>query len=80
MAKFSFRAECKLDAQALFASIIQRAPFAISIYPDSVFPDVDIELDIDISIEQLKSLMEQIEDGHVMLETLRPEGHAKPSK
>ena len=69
---YSFRAECVLDVSALQTEC-ERAKLSTfaHITPDEVFPDVEIELETDTDLEHLRSLMRKVQDGHVMVQTLR---------
>ena len=69
---YSFRAECALDVSALQTEC-ERAKLSTfaHITPDEVFPDVEVELEADTDLEHLRSLMRKVQDGHVMVETLR---------
>lgn len=72
MAFFSFRAECPIDVQ-LFQSACANASLTVLLtnYPDGEFPDVDVEMESAASLETLRDVMRGVEDGHVMLQTLR---------
>lgn len=81
---FSFRAECMSDA----SEFIQRAfydvmnlvvtriePMVINLQSSSRAihtPDVLVEVQSDESLAHMQSLMRQVADGRVMLQTLRP--------
>ena len=69
---YSFRAECALDVSALQAEC-EKAKLStfVHITPDEVFPDVEVELEADTDLEHLRSLMHRVQDGHVMVQTLR---------
>lgn len=71
---FSMRAECADDAEGFFKAA-QDAGIRLSstVNKDQTgLPDVEVEVYADASIEQLRDILRQITDGHVMLETLRP--------
>ena len=73
MPVFSFRAECRPDAE-VFISDAQQAGIASSAtyYPDDIgCPDVDVEAVFDASLEQLRAVLRQREDTHIILQTLR---------
>lgn len=69
---YSFRAECALDVSALQAEC-ERAKLSTfaHITPDKLLPDVEVELETDTNLEHLRSLMRKVQDGHVMVQTLR---------
>jgi len=73
MTIYSFRAECQTDADALHNAILS-AQYSSSMRRVShlPFPDVDVELLTDASLETLRQLLRGIVDSHVMTETLRP--------
>lgn len=72
MGIYSFRAECQTDVEG-FRQALNAAEISHSIdcRPDSQFPDVDVELKTDATLEILKTLLRTVPDGHVMVETLR---------
>lgn len=72
MPVFSFRAECmddveKLHEECVAAGII----WSMNAKPDMPYPDVDVEIKAETTLEVLRGLMRQVVDGHVMLQTLR---------
>lgn len=44
----------------------------LTILPDPVFPDVEVELVSDMSEEALRRLIELMDDAHVIADTFRP--------
>ena len=71
MPLYSFRAECRLDLDSLIDLLAAaRVPCSVRTSQDSVFPDVDVEIETDVSIETLKQFMAEVEDGHRMVDTL----------
>jgi hypothetical protein len=38
---------------------------------DAGFPDVDVELEAGATLEAIRSVMRDVQDGHVMVQTLR---------
>jgi hypothetical protein len=74
MRTFSFRAECQVDVDALRALVALAAENGQwTVLPDPRgLPDVAVEVLSTITIERLLDLMREVEDGHVMLQTLRP--------
>ncbi len=73
MPKYKFRAECFHDVQEFIPLVFaQGKPFAFKIYPDTLFPDAEVEIEADISLEDMRSLMRQVFDSHVMVQTVMP--------
>ena len=60
MATYSFRAECLVD--------VARAVLLLH----DTDPDVELEMQSTLEREALAERLGRIEDGHVMVETLRP--------
>lgn len=73
MPVFSFRAECHHDANAFIrAAELTGIAASWTTHPDaSGFPDVDVEASFDTDLEQLRSVLRQVPDSHVILQTLR---------
>lgn len=73
-ADFSFRAECQADVDQLI-QVLERAGISSSIQVkrDAEFPDVEVELQSDATLETIRSMTREVEDGHVhvMVQTLR---------
>lgn len=74
MNTFSFRAECLSDVRAL-GTVLANGDVAheltITTYRDQRLPDVEVELRAASSLDGLRALVRQINDGQVMLQTLR---------
>lgn len=72
MKSYSFRAECQEDVTR-FQQECQKAGLLTTMQakPDDQFPDVEVELQAEASLETLRNVMRQVADGHVMLQTLR---------
>lgn len=80
MAIFSFRAEGDIDVERFFASSTP----GLVIAPTKVIPyaeviDVKAEFESNGTLEQLRDVLRNIVDSHVMLETLREVPLAKNS-
>ena len=71
MNTFSFRAECLADVLELLGSNEMKTLGRVIIAPDGRLPDVEVELNIQMTQRQLLAIIGGIEDGHVMGETLR---------
>lgn len=70
---YSLRAECESDAKR-FLDEVETDGLLLSnaVHPDQDgFPDVEIELVSNATLEQLRSVIRRMPDGHVMLQTLR---------
>jgi hypothetical protein len=67
---YRFRAECALDVLAL-REILGAVPRRFTIaYLHPRLPDVEVELEIGLSLKQLRDVMRQVDDGHVMVQTV----------
>ncbi|AXK38526.1 hypothetical protein [Crenobacter cavernae] len=72
MAIYSFRAECQADVKRFHQECLKVGLItALQAKPDDQFPDVEVELQTDASLEALRNVMRRVVDGHVMLQTLR---------
>lgn len=72
MAHYSFRAECAHDvAQFQSACDVAGVTVALTLHPDELLPDVDVGMESPASLDELRNVMRKVEDGHVMLQTLR---------
>ncbi len=73
---YSFRAECQVDVdllrQALIADGISSSMQITPLVglPDGL-PDVQVEIETQGKLETIRNIMRGVEDGHVMVETLR---------
>ncbi len=66
---FKFRAECERDVtevRKIFGKEIKRINMTIW-HP---YPDIEVEIQTELSLEEIKESIEDIRDGHVMLETI----------
>lgn len=72
MTIFSFRAECQEDVDAFIeAATSAEIEMLIHAYPDTAFPDVDVEITTEVTKEVLMKLISASDEGHVMRQTLR---------
>lgn len=72
MNTFSFRAECLADVTAFIGTNDDNSLTAVGIVPDMTgFPDVEVQFDSELGLEELRQRMRAVEDGHVMVQTLR---------
>lgn len=67
--KFCFRAECEHDVNELRKRLGDRIT-KITVVMNLAFPDVDVEIETILSIEDVKAEMNQVIDGHVMFGTV----------
>lgn len=75
----SFRSVCLADAVMVLAALDCTQCERISIYPDRVFPDVEVEVQGALVLKDFQLAMAQVEDGHVMLETVAQAPRAQNS-
>ncbi|MFK4706071.1 hypothetical protein ABIC83_002910 [Roseateles asaccharophilus] len=74
MKSFSCRAECQVDIQRLHAALkAQNISYEIrsSAYLQEGLPDVGVDLRAATTLEALRAAVATVDDGHVMVETLR---------
>jgi len=67
----SFRAECVADVNALLERLPVNRYARFSAFPDVTFLDMQVEIECTSTHAFLRAVMGQIEDAHVMLDTLR---------
>lgn len=68
---YSFRAECRDDVLSFLALPEATSLKKITIVPDPSFPDVEVEIETKLTVHEVTSALEMVEDGHVMVETLK---------
>lgn len=66
----SFRVECLDDAYSLLNRIRSQVS-RVKIFPDPLYPDMEIELEGELTFSTIRRVLSQMEDGAVMLETCR---------
>jgi hypothetical protein len=74
MQVFSFRAECPADVKAFQAGAAQaNLPVAIRqlTVEREAFNDTEVEFQSTATLDELRNVMREVIDGHVMAETLR---------
>lgn len=72
MQTFSFRAECLPDVEAFFEVLKEAGVVSeLETHGADGFPDVCVQIRAEASLAQLRELMLEVVDGHVMVETLR---------
>ena len=68
---YKFRAECQHDVDEFKALLDEVDQKRLVIIPDSMgLPDVDCDLQSHLSLHELRELMGQVVDSHVMVESL----------
>ena len=81
MKTFKLRAETRTDVDNLLKLIPKSEKVQILIETESItlkgqkflIPDVDLTIETDtLTLPQLKKFIEQVPDGHVMYETVKP--------
>lgn len=71
---YSFRAECSLDVER-FQAEVRKTQLSVEVgvmRGEAPYPDREVEFQSAASLEELRNTMRNVEDGHVMLQTLRP--------
>jgi hypothetical protein len=74
MTTYSFRAECRADAEAFQALVMAGGQVTDwrTVSDDGGYPDVEVEFKSQTSLEALRGMLRTLVDGHVMLQTLQP--------
>ena len=67
--KYTFRAECETDLST-FTKAVHRKIKSATFTREFPFPDVDVEMDIDMNKKDVLAAMKRVDDGHRMIETL----------
>lgn len=74
---YSFRAECDIDVSEFFELLERNGkPFKVLNRQHQYFqngermPDMDVELQTSLSLEDIINFMKQIDDGHIMWQTV----------
>lgn len=72
MNTYSFRAECIDDVLRLNRTMqLVQKPVYLRIHTDFRLPDVVVEMDTDVSPDEVVIYMGEQEDSHVMIETFK---------
>jgi len=72
---YTFRAECRDDVLQFLALPETSSLKKIIITPDPMFPDVEVEIETELTLKNVMNALELIEDGHVMVESLEENPH-----
>lgn len=77
MPTYSFRAECPVDVER-FQKEAAKAVLVrtLTSKTDAPFPDTAVEFQAEASLDELRDVIRNVVDGHVMLQTLRQCGLA----
>lgn len=67
MIKYKLRAECLHDINVFLES---RTVGCFTIVRPSILPDVQFTFESDLALDDIKSILKTIPDGHVMVETV----------
>jgi hypothetical protein len=67
--RFHFRAECQADVNKLRQLLGEKVEKIATTFA-TAYPDVEVEIDTSLSLNDLKATMRQIVDGHAMVETV----------
>lgn len=76
--RYSCRAETPVDVVRFLAPMYEKCSDEcknlgeLSIIPDVGYPDCKVEFISNYGLKELREVMQTVEDGHVMVETLRP--------
>lgn len=65
---YKFRAECRYDVDR-FLKLLSVNKIVIS-SNENGFPDVEVQIESDISLDQLRNIMRNVANGHVMVQTI----------
>lgn len=71
MNTYSFRADYIQDVLDLMLSPEIRAVRRLTILPDQVFPDVEVELVSDMKEDELRRVIVKLDDAHFIVDTFR---------
>jgi hypothetical protein len=75
MRKFGFRAECLHDVSTFVAAVAEQARiFDVNVKQDQIFPDCDAWIVVDLTLKELKKIACDIEDAHIVEESIALEG------
>jgi hypothetical protein len=69
-----FRAECPVDVAHFILLLPEVGKFCkiVAWNPHPLTPDLEVTLATEMTTQQLRQVMAQVEDGHVMRQTLQP--------
>ncbi|MGF6153825.1 hypothetical protein [Pseudomonas fluorescens] len=70
MTTFSFRADTIHHVFELMLTPGMKGVQRLTIPPDLMFPDVEVELEAEMSMHELERLVAGLDDAHVIIDTL----------
>lgn len=69
--KYTFRAETLYDVGLFINKYCPKMnKITITPYIDMTFPDMKVELETKMPLEELRQLLKKVDDGHVMYQSL----------
>lgn len=68
MNHYKLRAECVFDVSLMIAAIL---PSYVKMQSHAIYPDTVVEFKSTLSLGEIWDLLNEIEDGHVMAETVQ---------
>jgi len=75
MTKYAFRGECLQDVFTFVAAVADYARIiGLQVEQDPIFPDCDAWVVVDLSLKKLQEIACNIEDGHIIAESITLEG------
>lgn len=73
--KFKFRAECWADVERAVAALAPSGLKSIHVKFSAIEPDVEVVIDIPVSLGKAIAILSHVLDGHVMAETIELEAN-----
>lgn len=71
---YKFRAECAHDVKELSKALLKdKVAATINSDQDGLFPDCEVTIDTECTIEEIRTVMRSVVDGHTMVQTLQSE-------
>ncbi|ACU60705.1 hypothetical protein [Chitinophaga pinensis] len=67
---YQFSAECRADVEELIHLL--PGEYILSDYADEDLPDIEVLLITSYTLEEVKAIIKQVPEGHVMAETVQP--------
>lgn len=72
--KYKFKAECQENVDELMNKLSDKQAVVDQIIPDEYLPDVEVLISLgSLTLSELRDAMREVEDGHIMVQTLAPE-------
>ena len=71
--KYKLRAECSMDVASFIAISGNQISYGSNAsISEGIYPDEEFEFESYLNLEQLRSLLRRVVDGHVMVQTVQP--------